>query len=404
MGERSDQTLNTSELRFSPRREPHEFGSSQVVRQPQTTQIDGWEVGATGQPDPSRSSLDGPSGSNPGDVRTLARDGFLNLIGVALYGICNFVLVIIITRKLGATGAGAFLEAVALFSILTKASLLGADLGLLRFIARFRALDRNHDVRRTLTIALVPVAAIASVAGLAMFLLASRLGNLLSAGDGREVLTTYLRVMAPFVPIGAVYQALEGGSRGFGTMLPGVTIERIARPLLTPVLVWIVLSSGLGATAIALAWAGPVALALIPMAAWTMVLVRRVERGSRRPVAAVDDIGQAVPRPNGPPADAPTSRGLSSEFWRFSSPRALGGVFQIGIIWLDALLIGALGSTRQAGIYSATTRWLIVGTFAGQAITMAFGPQISFVLARGEVERAGKLYQTATVWLMALAF
>jgi O-antigen/teichoic acid export membrane protein len=79
-------------------------------------------------------------------------------------------------------------------------------------------------------------------------------------------------------------------------------------------------------------------------------------------------------------------------------------VFQIGIIWLDSLLIGALGSTRQAGIYAATTRWLVVGTFAGQAITMAFGPQISFVLARSESGRAGKLYQTATVWLMALAF
>ena len=78
------------------------------------------------------------------------------------------------------------------------------------------------------------------------------------------------------------------------------------------------------------------------------------------------------------------SRRLASEFWRFSSPRALGGVFQIGIIWLDSLLIGAVGSTREAGIYVATTRWLVVGTFAGLAITMAFGPQISFVLARNE--------------------
>ena len=46
----------------------------------------------------------------------------------------------------------------------------------------------------------------------------------------------------------------------------------------------------------------------------------------------------------------------------------------------------------------------MVGTFAGQAITMAFGPQISFMLARRERRRAAKLYQTATVWLMALAF
>jgi O-antigen/teichoic acid export membrane protein len=205
--------------------------------------------------------------------------------------------------------------------------------------------------------------------------------------------------MAPFIPLGAVYQVLEGGSRGFGTMLPGVTIERIARPLLTPALVWVVLSSGLGAAALALAWAGPVALALVPMAWWTMVLVRRLERGRRAGQLVEGDEHPALQ-----PEHGVSSRRLTGEFWRFSSPRALGGVFQIGIIWLDSLLIGALGSTRQAGIYAATTRWLVVGTFAGQAITMAFGPQISFMLARREKGRAAKLYQTATVWLMALAF
>ena len=349
----------------------------------------------------ARPAPDGPRAVDPNDARTLARHGFLNLVGVTLYGVCNFVLVVIITRKLGATGAGAFLEAVALFSILTKACLLGADLGLLRFIARHRALHRNHHVRLTIAIALVPVGVISTVAGIAVFLLAGQLGELLSAGRGSDEITTYLKVLAPFIPIGAVYQALEGGSRGFGTMLPGVLIERIARPLLTPALVWVVLSSGLGATALALAWAGPVALALVPMAWWTMVLVRRLERGRQRLPSAVDDARTSTVGQGGP---AGPDRRLAGEFWRFSSPRALGGVFQIGIIWLDALIIGAVGSTREAGIYAATTRWLVVGTFAGQAITMAFGPQISFVLARRELARAGKLFQTATVWLMALAF
>lgn len=334
------------------------------------------------------------------DARTLGRDGLLNLVGVTLYGLCNFLLVVIVTRKLGAAGAGAFLEALALFSILINASMLGADLGLLRFVARFRALHRNHDVRRTLLVALVPVAVAGSAAGLVVFILAAPLGNLLASGEGRGTLTTYLRTMAPFIPAGALYETLEGGSRGFGTMLPSLTIERIARPLLTPGVVWVVLSSGLGATALALAWAGPMGLALAPMAWWTIVLVRRLERSHvRAPGTGAGSSVAGGARSAGAPAGE-----LVMEFWRFSLPRALGGVFQIGIIWLDSLLIGALGSTREAGVYAATTRWLVVGTFAGQAIAMAFGPQISFVLARAERQRAGDLYRTATVWLMAVAF
>lgn len=346
------------------------------------------DIGARTSAEP----IDMAGSGGGGDSRTLARGGLLNLVGAVLYGVLNFGLVIIITRRLGAAGAGAFLEAVALFSILTTSTLLGADLGLLRFIARYRALDRTLDVRRSLLIALVPVAVLASIAGAVVELMAEPLGRLLSAGSTRADLVVYLRVMAPFIPLGALYQTLEGGSRGFGTMLPAVTIDKIARPLLTPLLVYPVLASGLGATALALAWVGPTALALVPMAWWTMVLVRRLER---QVSSAADGSAQR---------STVGGRVLAREFWRFSTPRALGGVFQIGIIWLDSLIIGALGSTREAGIYAATTRWLVVGWFAGLAISLAFGPQISFLLARQQRARAQRLYQTATGWLMALSF
>lgn len=319
------------------------------------------------------------------DASTLARGGALNLVGMLLYGALNFALVIIVTRKLGAAGAGAFLEAVALYSILSKSALLGADLGLLRFVSRLRGLHRTHEIASTFRVALVPVAVIGTVFGAAVFLAASPLSHLLSHGVGRSDLTTYLRVMAPFVPVGAVYLALESATRGFGTMVPSVAIERIGRPALQPVLMLAALAAGLGSAAIALSWIAPTVVALVPMAAWTVVLVRRTEGTS----------GQARAEHN-------TS--LAREFWRFSSPRALGGIFQVAIIWLDALLIGALASTREAGIYAATTRWLIVGSFAALAITQAVGHQISFVLARHEQTRAKHLFAVSTGWLILVSF
>lgn len=319
------------------------------------------------------------------DASTLARGGALNLVGMLLYGALNFALVIIVTRKLGAAGGGAFLEAVALYSILSKSALVGADVGLLRYISRLRGLHRTHEIASTFRVALIPVAVIGIAFGVAVFLAASPLSRLLSHGVGRSDLTTYLRVMAPFVPVGAVYLALESATRGFATMVPSVVIERIGRPALQPVLMLAVLAGGLGSAAIALSWIAPTVVAVVPMAAWTVVLVRRTERTGREARAEHD------PR-------------LAREFWRFSSPRALGGIFQVTIIWLDALLIGALASTREAGVYAATTRWLIVGSFAGLAISQAVGHQFSFVLARHEHSRAKHLFAVSTGWLVLLSF
>jgi O-antigen/teichoic acid export membrane protein len=79
-------------------------------------------------------------------------------------------------------------------------------------------------------------------------------------------------------------------------------------------------------------------------------------------------------------------------------------VFQVAVQWLDVLLVGALASTREAGIYSAASRWLIGGTFVVFAMNQAFQPQISAMLARGEGTRSRALFQSVTAWAIALVW
>ncbi|CAN5853116.1 lipopolysaccharide biosynthesis protein [soil metagenome] len=319
------------------------------------------------------------------DATTLARGGALNLFGLTAYAVCNFVLVVLVTRQLGAAGAGAFLEAIALFNILARSSMIGADIGLVRFISRFRATNQVEALRRTIVVSAAPIAAVGMLAGLVVFLAADPLAKFLSTGKANDDLATYLRTFAPFVPVAAVYQALAAGSRGFGSMLPEVAVERLGRALVVPAAVGAVLAAYLGPTALGAAWATPWALAVVPMGYCTVVLLRRIEA--------------RAPAGGGTPVD-----GLGREFWTFAAPRSLAGLFQVGILWIDTLLIGVLVSTAASGVYSAATRWLIVGQFAGMAIATAFAPQISFVLARHERDRAQQLFRTATVWFILLAW
>ncbi|MEW6475351.1 MAG: polysaccharide biosynthesis C-terminal domain-containing protein [Actinomycetota bacterium] len=319
------------------------------------------------------------------DLTAIARGGSLNMVGAVANGLFSFALVVVVTRGLGAAGVGAFFSAVALFNIMSNVAQLGADTGLVRTIARYRALGRTADVRATLLVALVPVVVGGAVFAGAMFLFAPQLADLVGKGARHDDIAGYARVLAPFLPLTAAYLVVLAATRGFGTMAPTVFIEKIGRTALQPLLALAVFAAGLGPGGLALAWAGPAALAAALAARSLWSLLRQDDR-------------QPAPTPPRPRRD------LAVRFWRFTAPRGFAGVFQVTVLWLDTLLIGGLVSTRQAGIYAATTRYMTAGLFAGAAIQQVMGPKISEVLARRDRPRAAAVYQTSTAWLMLAAW
>jgi O-antigen/teichoic acid export membrane protein len=330
--------------------------------------------------------------SSPDDERrahlsTIARGGTLNVVGAVVSGLLSFVLVVIVTRGLGVESAGAFFIAVALFSLLAKTLELGADTGLVRFISRYRALGELRDLNGTIAVAIVPVVLASVVVAVALFTSADALAPRIAKGSAPGQVGDLLRLLAPFLPLGAAYTVLLAGTRGFGTMKPTVAIDRFAKPALQPALAFAVLLAGLGTLAVLASWVTPIGIGTVLAVVW---LARLTTREARR-------ITPETPAPRG-------RRELASEFWRFTAPRGLAGFFQVAIVWVDTLLIGALRSTREAAIYAAATRYLLIGTFATMAIVLVMGPKISELLTRNDVESARSVYQVSTGWLVLLAW
>jgi O-antigen/teichoic acid export membrane protein len=321
------------------------------------------------------------------DLATLARGGMLTMVGSIASSLLGFALVVVITRGLGAARGGALFEAIALFMILSNSFELGADTALVRMVARFRALGRIQDVRPTIRVALSPVVSIGIVSAVVLVVLAPAIARVFIR-DHVEAGILYIRLFAPFLPLASATTVALGATRGLGTMLPYVAIQNVGVPLARPVLVLLVLAAGMGTGAVALAWAAPLAAGFVAAIAALVVHHRK-----------------AVEKDRPPPTDPPRSIGdVAGEFWRFAAPRGLAGMLQITVIWLNILLVGALATTREAGIFAAASRFTGVGTFALQAVGIAIAPQISALLARDESRRAETVFQTATWWLMALSW
>jgi O-antigen/teichoic acid export membrane protein len=318
------------------------------------------------------------------DLRLLARGGLLNLAGSVAGAVLGLAVLVVVTRGLGAERAGALFEAVAVFLILSEAATLGADTGLVRDISRRVATGRLTDLPATLRVAIGPVAVVGIVIGGLVALFAPALGHAVIHGREQAAGITDLRLLAPFIPAAAISVVALSGTRGFGRMLPYVAVDRVAVPLTRTVCAGIVVALGMGSTAMALAWAGPLAIELPLSLLALLVLLRRSSD-----VRSLQTVR--------PPR-------LAREFWRFSSARGMAGVLQILVLWLDVLLVGVFLGPRQAGIYAAASRFAMVGMFALQAVQMAIGPQLSGALALRMRARAEGLYQVATGWLMLASF
>ncbi len=478
--------------------------------------------------------MTGTSGSSSklsAEAAVVARGSLVNLAAMVTGAALAFALTVLVSRWLQPSGAGAFFELVALFTILSNTFELGADTGLVRWISRARAVGGLADVRRTLVIALVPVLIIGTAAGAAMWLAAPELARLFLHGLSPHTGATDVRIVAPLVPLGSLSACILDGARGFGRMWPYLIIEGLGKPVARIAAVLAALVAGWGMRGAVLGWGLPVIVGLAGAALILTGVVRtevptraralaRRQRGAepprppsqpestppparsrpestppparsrlestspparprfevppprrprpvpptrspsaatpppaapgpsrpsprpRRDAGRLSAAGTAPPRPpraefsvtpelaatlelpividapvpaeipaRRPPAGPGRHRGaprlvaarwrqLSREFWGFAALRGFQGTFQVVILWLDILLVGAIVSRYAAGVYGAVSKLALVGTFALEGNRLAIAPQLSALLARREHDRAADLYQSATRWLM----
>jgi O-antigen/teichoic acid export membrane protein len=96
--------------------------------------------------------------------------------------------------------------------------------------------------------------------------------------------------------------------------------------------------------------------------------------------------------------------GLARDFWSYTAARAVSGA--VIMVWrrFDVLLVAALSGPADAAIYTAATRFLVVGSLAIQAVQLTVSPQLSRMFARRDVDGARQIYYTSTLWTMTFSW
>jgi O-antigen/teichoic acid export membrane protein len=301
--------------------------------------------------------------------------GAVSLVGSSFSAASALLVAVVVGRSLGTSGTGIFFQAVAIFAILSAVLMLGTSSGVIWALSRQRAAGTVGGQTRVLAIALGPVLAVSVVVSVTLHAAAHPVAEFL-AGSQVDVLEDVLRLLSWFLPLSAVMGALHTAVRVMRGVISFSLLQDVSIPLSRLVGVSVAAAVGVSAYTTIVYWVASIPLWFLVTVAWLV-----------RPVVA--DLRTRVRR------SADSELG-PSEFWRYSSARALGVAIEFGLDWVDVLVVAAVRSPAEAAVYAVASRAIQAGRVAERAVRVASGPTIAWLLARGERQEASELHLMIT--------
>lgn len=308
------------------------------------------------------------------------------MLGAVVSAASSFLLVVVVTNQFQPETAGMFFAATSAFLVLLSFAGLGTDIGLSRFLLRYESLGRRPDIPHCLRAAYRTVILVSLALAVGVLVLAEPVARWIGMSPPTGV--QVVRLLALALPAAVVMNLSLAGTRAFGRMRTTVGIDKILRASAQPVLALSVAIGGGGLLYLTTAWAVPYLVsAVLAVVSFRAFLMRR-HVGS--PTA--DDVA--------PSAYSSVRR----EFWRFTWPRSIAQLSQIAIQRADIVIVAALRSPAEAAVYTAATRFVVLGQFGVQAVQQVLQPRFTRLLARNEFNVLRDIFKVATSWNMAMAW
>lgn len=319
-------------------------------------------------------------------VTAIARSGGANIIAAGVAAVANFTLVVLITHLWAIETAGQIFAVSSIFLICVAVSRLGVDNGLVRFLAWNIALERVN-VNGRIVLFGVSTAFLASlVVMLAGLTLASPLARLLAGFEGEAATSLMIQIFAVAIPIATAYELTLAITRGHRRMRPTILIERLSRPLMQVVLVVVAGLSSAGPGWLAGAWVAPYAIGLVA----ALLCLPNGDDGTSAHALSSE----------GPAAQTSDLR----DFWKFTIPRGLTRIAQVGLQRADVAIVTALAGPGAGATYTAATRFLVLGQLASTAMYQVSEPQLARLLAKGRTHSVNVVGRQLTLWIVTLVW
>ena len=311
-----------------------------------------------------------------------------------------------LTNIIGAEGMGLYQMVFPLYTVLLAFCGGGITSAVARVVAKYVALGDDVTARRTLRVALVPLAITAAACTVAVALLR----NVISSVQGNTDAGIAYLAICPSLLFACVIGVLRGYFQGKAQALPsGISqlIEQVIKLALGLYLGKLLLPYGVKyAVAGALLGVSASELAALIYLSVRFIVMRkrRVKTVFRVAAANAEASAELAPRT----ANAPSDRELMKELYSFALPVTLGALVLPATQMIDSVLVinllmhggtGRADATALFGLFVGPVGTLInMPTVVVLSVAIAFLPALTSAVARGE--DVGEKVRTAIKWIM----
>jgi O-antigen/teichoic acid export membrane protein len=309
------------------------------------------------------------------NILTAAKGGGIIFVGRLFQYGSRFVIAFLMARLLGADQLG--LANIALSAVFIAASLasLGLPVAMTRYVSIFANRRDLAGLWGTLQVGVGSTAIIGMVTGLGLFLLAGPIAEEVFHDPRLIPLLQVISLVVPFLALGEIVAA---AIRGFKMMRYPVIGQDIAQPVIR-LLLTVALAVLVGLTARKALVAFGISVTIV----FFLLLYFLDKRFSlKRPLGA--------------------ARRDTREILSFSLPVYLSRLVQTFGGNIQTILLGALNTAENVGIFAVASQINIVGQMFHVAIVTASAPIVSELHDQQDREQMKRIYQTATKWTFAL--
>ncbi|MHB1464030.1 MAG: flippase [Thermoleophilia bacterium] len=310
-------------------------------------------------------------------VPHVARGAIINFSGILIRLVLVYGYTFILARLMSVGELGEYFLMLAIVNLLGLASMVGLDLGVVRYVALYAGEGKLGLARKALRAGLMfglPVSLV-FMAGLffaAPFVSAHFFESNAEAVTGLRIFS----VAIPFLVTARLFNATTQGmhqmkyqvlSRDFG--------EQVAKIGFSALLLC------LGGGLVGVVWANLASLATAVTLALVFAMV----------VLA------------GPKGSSDTRIKPTLAVFKYSFPLAFANIVVALTLWVDTLMLGYLGTTEDVGFYGVALKISIIGAKIITAFVIVFTPVIADLWNRGRLEELKKLYVTVSRWIFMLS-
>lgn len=312
------------------------------------------------------------AGSDLG-LRDTARGGTLNVVSAVCNQACLFLIVVAVARSLGESLYGEYALGIAMLTLAGVFSLFGFQMALARFVAIHLADGDNARLRGTIRLGVGFSVSLSVSMAIALAVAAGPIAQIFHHPEFSDD----LRLLALALPAGTIRDACLAATQGWRTQRPFGLVTWVYEPAIRLSLTVLALELGYGLTG---------AVTAIVIGSWTAAaLSGRALLVLLRPIPRADPIFE--PRP----------------VFGFSMVSFGTGLASLGLIWADLIMLGAMSTTADVGIYNVSTRLINLAVFIMLPINAAFGPHFAHLLHVGDFPQIVHAYAVATNWILRLS-